>query len=299
MAMRLGPQASLEALLKKLEGIYGTIELGEDILAQFYASSQQDNESVVAWGFRLENILDKAIEQKLVSHSTAMEMLRSKFWTGLRQPLKDANRSHFEDGLDCDELRKQVRRVEQELIAHTGISGQPKEKRVVQAKMQTLDTTKPSPPPKDKQIEELKAMMQNLVTRMDSFQQEMSNLKLEVQGRNTFSQKAPQGSWHHGHTDSGAGISGQQPPTQPTEFRPQGATWNPRHPGQVNASANGRQTQAFQRQRDFRFSGPRQVNTAPEPAQRSGEETDEPLCFRCGRFGHVSYGCRAKKPLNG
>lgn len=39
------------------------------------------------------------------------------------------------------------------------------------------------------------------------------------------------------------------------------------------------------------------------PAQ-SGEDNDEPVCFRCGRMGHIALGCRAKldiprKDLNG
>lgn len=38
VAMRLGPSASISDLMNKLESVYGTVELREGILAQFYSA---------------------------------------------------------------------------------------------------------------------------------------------------------------------------------------------------------------------------------------------------------------------
>ena len=239
IAMRLGSEASLEVLLQKLESVYGTIEFGEDILAQFYSATQMEDEDVVAWGFKLENILDKAIEQKQLTPSTANGMLKSKFWSGLRQDLKDATRHYYETVDDFDRLRVLVRRVEQE---HTHPDSKvKKDKKTVQSKMVHASNTKVSVSEgKDRQIEELKQMMLDLSSKVETLQKNVDSLQ---KGQKTTAAAQP-----------GVGI-------KPPLVRERVGS-----PGQASAS-----------------------NT---------EKGDEPLCYKCGRLGHLSFGCRAKQPLN-
>ena len=300
VAMRLGPGASLQELLVKLEGIYGTIDSGEDILAKFYAASQQEKEDVVSWGFRLENILDKAIEQKLVSKVGASEMLRSKFWTGLKRPLKDANRGHFESGMIYDELRVKARRVEQEHGMSNETDVQGKDKRVSQSKMHTLDPTKTAPAGKDKQIEEIKEMMKNFTTQMNSLQEEVRLLKENSNSRP-------------------GGTPSTNPQTPPATTSPQDQyrlnyRFNRQIRGQPRVSFEVPRQQTFQQPTQMDFSGRgqsfghsrgrgirfQQNRQMPQQGflQSAGASAEEPLCFRYGQVGHLQYGCRATIPLN-
>jgi hypothetical protein len=230
VAMRLGSEASLDALLKKLEGIYGTIDFGEDILAQFYSASQKDGESVVTWGFRLENILDKAIEQKQITETTATEMLRSKFWTGLQQHLKDATRHYFEKEKDYDKLRVEVRRVEQEHGSPDSSKNQVKDKKMASSKVHTTDSSS-SQEIFNKQISELQELMKGFNTKVDSLQEEVKKIK------------------------------GKQENDPPIRGKPHFSPKPPTH-------------------------------------DQAASEQDEPRCYKCGQSGHLSFGCRTKKPLN-
>ena len=57
VAMLVGEKATLEQILGKLEGIYGIVEPGENILSEFYAAYQGRDETVSTWGCRLESYL--------------------------------------------------------------------------------------------------------------------------------------------------------------------------------------------------------------------------------------------------
>lgn len=180
IAMRLGSEATLNTLLEKMESVYGTIEYGEDILAQFYSANQQEDEDVITWGFRLENILDKAIEQKQITKAVASDMLRSKFWTGLKQDLKDATRHSYETTTDFDKLRVQIRRVEQEHVQQQDSTGK-KDKKVTQSKMAYTEAAKnPRSEDKDKQMEELRQMIKGLASKVDALQKEIRTAEPKI-----------------------------------------------------------------------------------------------------------------------
>ena len=40
--MRMGTDATVEKLIDKLEGVFGVVEFGETILAQFYSTKQKE-----------------------------------------------------------------------------------------------------------------------------------------------------------------------------------------------------------------------------------------------------------------
>ena len=115
VAMRLGPGASLRELFAKLEGIYGQIEAADGLLEKFYSAEQKPSESVVEWGCRLEDLLDKVGTTGKIDPSQFDNMLRSKFWSGLHPHLKDASRHRYESGCDFDTLRVALRRIENEI----------------------------------------------------------------------------------------------------------------------------------------------------------------------------------------
>ena len=114
IAMRMGPKATLEQLLDKLEGVYGTVELGENLLSEFYAAHQKPAEDVSTWGCRLEDMLAKAAEKNQIDPRSANDMLRTKFWNGLKRELKVCSHHTYESVLDFDKLRVKMRAIEHE-----------------------------------------------------------------------------------------------------------------------------------------------------------------------------------------
>lgn len=116
LAMHLGEDASIESILRKLEGVYGTVESGATLLQQFYNSKQEMDESIAAYGCRLEDILAKAIDRGAIARGQADEMLRSKLWTGLKdERVKNATRYKYDQIRDFDSLRAELRAAEQEM----------------------------------------------------------------------------------------------------------------------------------------------------------------------------------------
>lgn len=130
--VRLGPNASPQEVLNKLDGLYSKVATESTLLTQFYAAQQKDNEDVTSWCCRLEELIDGVERKGLISRGTKEEMLRSKFWTGLRdEKLKSATRFKYDTLKDYEELVISIRRVEQELMPER-----------VKAKTQAVQRTK-------------------------------------------------------------------------------------------------------------------------------------------------------------
>ena len=53
----MGITASVESILKRLEGVFGNLATGESILQEFYTAFQKQDKSANDWGLRLEDIL--------------------------------------------------------------------------------------------------------------------------------------------------------------------------------------------------------------------------------------------------
>lgn len=113
--MRLGADAKVDDILYKLESIFGTIDTKSSILSEFFSAKQKDDEDVASWGCRLEDLINKAIHLKQVKPSEANEMLRNMFYEGMKSTLQDTTGYIFEKIRDFDELRKTVRRKEEEM----------------------------------------------------------------------------------------------------------------------------------------------------------------------------------------
>lgn len=176
IAMRLGAKAAVTDLLDKLEGVYGTVEQGESLLADFYSAQQKIDEDVVRWSCRLEDLLDKAKRRGHVTSKGMDEMLRTKFWLGLQPALKDRSRHLFDKYKSFDNLRVQLRIIEHEQSLQQGDST-PKEVKKSQVKNMATSlvaTTDCSGP--DKGMTELKGMVTQLAATVQSMQQEVSKL---------------------------------------------------------------------------------------------------------------------------
>ena len=84
-------------------------------MQQFYTEFQKENESIVSYGSRLEQILTKAIKFGQIDAAAKDSMLRSKFWLGLNsQQLRNATRHKYDSVKDFQLLLREIRQVEQE-----------------------------------------------------------------------------------------------------------------------------------------------------------------------------------------
>ncbi|CAG2226925.1 unnamed protein product [Mytilus edulis] len=114
--LTLPESATPHNILEKLEGIYGNVYSNETLLQSFYTEKQDEGQSVADYGMKLEGILQKAYDKGKLTSEVRDDMLRTKFWSGIRDSaLKNATRYKYDTIKNFDELRKEVRAVELEL----------------------------------------------------------------------------------------------------------------------------------------------------------------------------------------
>ena len=122
----MGTSASVSTIMDRLEGVFGNVATGESVLQEFYTATQKSDESVTAWGLRLEEILQKAVDKGHVRLDEKNDMLKTKFWRCLRSDrLKTATRIHYETMSSFELLRKKVRAEEYEMKVSSGVQHQP------------------------------------------------------------------------------------------------------------------------------------------------------------------------------
>ena len=103
-------------ILQRLEGTYGTVVSDAALLQKFYAEKQREGENVAAWAGCLEDIIAQLRQRGKVATNSSEEMIRNKFWVGLRMDdLKNATRHKFDDQASYLDLLGYARSVEQEL----------------------------------------------------------------------------------------------------------------------------------------------------------------------------------------
>ena len=156
VAMRLGPEAKVDDILDKMESVFGSLERGEKVLEEFYSSTQRKDEDSMAWSCRLEEIFRKAVIKGVMNRYDANDKLKSRYWNGLHQWLKDISGYKYDQLTDFDELRKEVRLMEQE---HSG------KKTQSNMAVSTGGATGQS-----SDIQELKGMIQQLTTKVNQLE---------------------------------------------------------------------------------------------------------------------------------
>lgn len=112
--MRLGPKPDIFLILNKMDTVFGIAEEKESILREFYNASQQEDEDVISWSFRLEDILEKAIQLRKVTRSDGDHMLHDMLWKGLKPEMKAISHYEKEKYTTFDSLRAALRRMEKD-----------------------------------------------------------------------------------------------------------------------------------------------------------------------------------------
>ena len=94
--IQLGPTATVEEIMERLESTFANVATGISIMQEFFIASQQQEESVSEWALRLEEIIKHAIDKGQIKEDEKNELLKDKFWRSLRsERLKNATRLDF------------------------------------------------------------------------------------------------------------------------------------------------------------------------------------------------------------
>lgn len=89
----MGTSATVEEIMERLESVFGNVATGMSVLQECFTASQKLDETVAAWGLRLEEIMQKATDKGYVKEDEKNDLLKDKFWRSLRsERLKNAIR---------------------------------------------------------------------------------------------------------------------------------------------------------------------------------------------------------------
>lgn len=187
MLIPLGESATVDEILQKLEDFYGNVFTAENIMQSFYSDHQKEGENIVTYGSRLEQLVSKAVRLGHIDFVAKDAMLRSKFWSGLRdQQLRNASRQKYETIRDFPSLMREIRQIEQEEKNLNSVSI-PVQK--VQSSNVTSNAVTVSNHDLQKQLTELMSCLKKLETRMSKLEQENRNASNSY---NSFQSAVPQ-----------------------------------------------------------------------------------------------------------
>jgi len=188
IARRLGCDASVDDIIRKFDGIYGTVEDSNVLHSQFYSAMQLPDESVSAWGCRLEDLLDRALISGLSMPSHALNnMIRDQFWGGLHDHLKEPMRHQMSKITDFDEFRVETRSIEREkstFLRDLSV----KVKKPAPVRMITADDANGS-----QGFDELKGMLCQINSRLNELE---SEVKINKSSSDKTNYNFPRGSWN-------------------------------------------------------------------------------------------------------
>ena len=287
IAMRMGPSATLEELLEKMEGIYGTVEVGETLLAQFYNASQKPNEDVASWGCRVEDLLEKVRDRGQVKGVDMAEMLRTRFWAGLKQSIKNVCGHIYESCTDFDKLRVSLRRIEQEYGLNPNIeSNKQKVKQVSCKTAQNLGSLgySDSSQADKSEISELKGLVNKLSSKIDHLE---GSYATNVTGEYTRGSHASS-SYHKGPAQGNDTSYSRYNYT--SQYKGQGRGSGSYNTGRGAGTRNNKGT--FVPRRPSRSNDQTSSRNRNDRGEDQYTQQGEPICRRCNQPGHIELGCR-------
>ncbi|VDH91924.1 Hypothetical predicted protein [Mytilus galloprovincialis] len=163
--MRLGTEVTIDTIMEKFESVYGVVDTKESLLAKFYSAKQKVDEDITSWSCRLEDILSQAVDRKLVKPTDTNDMLRSMFWTCMRQDLKDISGYKFETVNDFDKFRVEIRKLEQNHLKNTK---QTTTASIIKSEVESDNKT---------DFQELKGMVKTLTQTMSSLENRLGKIE--------------------------------------------------------------------------------------------------------------------------
>ena len=171
MLIPLGEKATVKDILTKLDSLFGDVTTKGMVMQEFFNCVQGADESVTAFGCRLESLLQTAIDSGNLSQEAKNDLLRHKFWTSLQsERLKSQTRHKYDTIKNYDDLLREIRMVEKEISIGTITNkSKPHQHPVYASHEQELSTLE------DKMNSKIQSLESRLETKLD----EKFNLVLE------------------------------------------------------------------------------------------------------------------------
>lgn len=117
--LNMGNNVAIDRILRKFDIVFGPAATTDILYEDFYRARQNDSESVVQWSCRIEGILSLVKESGHLDVSSSA-MLRTKFWSGLKDEKVKAGLRHKYDAphlYTYEDLLVSARSIE-----HEGVS---------------------------------------------------------------------------------------------------------------------------------------------------------------------------------
>lgn len=117
MVIPLGQESTLVQIMDRLDCMFSDASTKEDLMTEFFNSSQAADESVTSYACRLETLLQAIINKGQLPGVARNDILRHKFWTGLSSDMLRLQTRHKYDTLaDYNQLLREIRKVEKEML---------------------------------------------------------------------------------------------------------------------------------------------------------------------------------------
>jgi len=252
----------LNAVLEKMDGLFGNVLPVEQLMERFYIAEQGKSEDVATWACQLEDLIGKLKDRKAVSEEVGSSMIRTKFFTGLREEkMKNALRHKYDSHDNYSSL----------LIA---------------ARVAELEST-PAAHQHVQQVEKSEKIQYDRVLKaLDDIQNRLE--KLETKDKEPSGRGARRG--RQGR-DEQQQFQNQQPQKQFQNQQPQQKQFQNQPP-----------QQQFQNQQPQNQFQPQQQSQQPSQQQQPGDQAAgyqysgyfNGNCYSCGGYGHRAKCC----PLN-
>ena len=85
LLLSMSEGASPDNIIVNSECVFGNVYSCETIMKNFFMQRQEPHQTVADNGFKLETILQSAVEKGHISPDARKEMLRTNFWSGFRE----------------------------------------------------------------------------------------------------------------------------------------------------------------------------------------------------------------------
>lgn len=205
---RLGTKAWVEDILRKFDSSFGQIDSRELIMKKFYAIEQKPKETLISYAARVEELFSQAVEAGALA-PTQEKILKSVFYQGLSQPLKQFGNLKYETVADYDRFKVEMRKIESELDTTT--------------KKETESATKcQSVSQKPSEMQEVKDLLKKMNEKIESLEKQREQEQFIPQ-RGQGGYRGPRhyrGAYNRGSFQRGRGQYRPSRPYGASQFRP-------------------------------------------------------------------------------
>ena len=206
-------KATVKEILKKLSSSFGDIDTPELIMKKFYAVEQKSTESLITYAARVEELFAQAVEVKALQ-ATQENILKSVFYQGIKQPLKQCGNLKYETTIDYDRFKIEMRKIESDLQASS------KKETETSTKCQAVNQ-KPS------EMQEVKDLLTKMNEKINALEEKQEQQQQQYTPYTSYRGRGQYRGPRHHRGDYNRGSyqrgRGQYRPTRPTgssTFRP-------------------------------------------------------------------------------